>query len=66
MRGKLKEVRLENGFTQKVLAGKVGIQRTSYTSIELGSRNPSLETAIKIKKVLEYFDDDLFLKNDVA
>lgn len=65
MREKLKEKRLESGMTQNDLAEKIGLKRSSYTSIELGNRNLKIETAIKIKQALGYFDDDLFL-NDVA
>ena len=39
----------------------VGISRPSYTNIELGRKNPSLKIALKIKKVLNYKDDNIFL-----
>lgn len=60
MRRKLKKRRLELGFTQKQMASKIGIARTTYTNIELGNKNPSLELAIKIKKVLHIKNDDFF------
>lgn len=67
MREKLKKVRLDRHFTQQELANRVGISRVHYTQIENASHNkkPSLEVAIKIKKVLNYSDDDLFLIQNV-
>lgn len=61
MRDKLKKVRLEQNLTQYQVAKMVGISRPSYTNIELGRKNPSLKIALKIKKVLNYKDDDIFL-----
>ncbi len=61
MRIKLKEIRLKNNLTHEELAEKVGINRATYTNIELGYKNPSLKVAIKIKDVLNYHDDDIFL-----
>lgn len=61
MREKLKSLRLENELTQEELAKKVGITRSHYTKIEVGRGNPSLPVAIKIKEVLNYINDDLFV-----
>lgn len=49
------------GLTQKEVAKRVGIARTTYTNIELGDKNPSLEVALRIKEALETEDDDIFL-----
>lgn len=67
MREKLKKIRLDRCLTQQELAERVGISRVHYTQIENASHNkkPSLEVAIKIKQVLEYFNDDLFLVSNV-
>ena len=65
MRNKLKEVREKKKMTQEQLAKKVGIARTTYTNIELGTKNPSLDVAIRIKKVLKVKDDDIFLLDNV-
>lgn len=45
-------------LTQREVAELVGIKRSSYTAIELGLRNPSLETAQLICDVLKmpFFD----------
>lgn len=61
MRSNLKELRTVNKMTQQQIAEKIGISRTTYTKIELGIANPSFNTAIKIKQVLGFKDDDIFL-----
>ena len=61
MRSKMKSIRIDRGLTQKELANKIGISRSFYTNIELGVANPTLEVALKIKKVLDYDKDDIFL-----
>lgn len=61
MRNTLKAIRLKRNLTQDEVAKLIGIDRSSYTKIELGTNNPSLEVAFKIKKVLKYSNDDIFL-----
>ena len=65
MRKKLIEVRKKKGFTQEEMSNKLDIARTTYTGYELGTFSPSLDMAIKIKKLLNYKDDDIFsISND--
>ncbi|MEG1256856.1 helix-turn-helix domain-containing protein [Clostridium sp.] len=64
MRAILKNRRLEKGFTHQSIANALGISRTTYTNIELGYKNPSLLLAIKIKKLLKYSKDDIFLNSE--
>lgn len=66
MRNKLKAIRMDKGFTQQEISDLVGIDRSFYTNIELGVKNPSLLVALKIKEVLNYSDDDIFLTTNVA
>lgn len=62
---KWKKRRIELGYTQSTIANILGIARSSYTNIELGTKNPSLGIAIKIKEALDTKDDSIFLaKND--
>lgn len=61
MRNRLKIIRLKNNLTHEEIAKKVGINRATYTNIELGRKNPSLDVAIKIKRELNYENDDIFL-----
>ena len=60
VRTQLKEIRRKKNLTHNQIANIIGIQRQSYTNIENGKRNPSLEVALKIKKCLGYEKDDLF------
>ena len=66
LRNKLKAIRMDKGFTQQEISDLVGIDRSFYTNIELGVKNPSLLVALKIKEVLNYSDDDIFLTTNVA
>lgn len=61
MREKLRQLRKDKNLTQEQLAKKIGISRTYYTNIEKGRYIPSLVTANKIKNILGYKNDDIFL-----
>jgi len=61
MREKLKQRRLELGFTQEEIAKQANIDRSTYTNIELGHKNPSFALALKLKKILKTTDDNIFL-----
>ena len=52
-------------MTQKQIANEIGVARTTYTNIELGTKNPSLKLAMKIKEVLGVKEDYIFLNIDV-
>ena len=47
---KLKQLREERGLLQKAVAKSVGITTSYYGMIELGTRRPSLDLAIKNRK----------------
>ena len=49
----LKEVRKSKGLTQKELAAKCDVQRTTVTMIETGENLPSVQLAKKLAEVLE-------------
>lgn len=60
----LKEIRQKKGYTQKSIASKVGIAKTTYSSYEQGHRQPSVNSAKKIAEVLEipwtiFFDHEV-------
>ncbi|MBC9808150.1 helix-turn-helix transcriptional regulator [Carnobacterium maltaromaticum] len=57
----LAEIREKNNLTQKTIADKAGIARTTYSSIEQGRRNPSVKNAMRIAEVLG-FDWTIFFK----
>lgn len=61
MRILLKKLRVKKGFTHESIANLLHISRTTYTNIELGNKNPSLNLAMKMKSTLNYEKDDIFL-----
>ncbi len=60
MRVWLRELRKKKGFTQSQVSELANIDRSHYAMIELGTRNPKPEIAMKIARVLE-FDWQIFL-----
>ncbi len=66
MRLQLKELRIANRLTQATIAERAGIERTTYTNIERGIKNPSFKVASSIKRVLKTNDDDIFLDTNVT
>lgn len=54
MRTWLKAIRKEKGLSQKEVAMAVDIAQSSYAGIELGKRNPRVETAKKIAELLGF------------
>lgn len=65
MRVLLREKRRESGLTQYRLADMLGISRSYYSQIELGTKNPSFGTVVKIKLALSESGDELFA-NDMS
>ena len=62
MRAKLQEMRKEKGYTQETFSRECKISRSFYSQIESGEKNPSLAVALRIKKILDYYDDDIFYR----
>lgn len=60
MRVKLQKLRQANGYTQQTFSDTIGISRNHYSQIETGDKNPSLKLALRIKKALNYQQDDIF------
>ncbi|MCA1183437.1 helix-turn-helix transcriptional regulator [Bacillus licheniformis] len=60
----LKHQRLTKGLTQKDVASKAKIARTTYASIEQGERNASVPTAKAIAEILD-FDWTIFFDDQV-
>ncbi|SEA52830.1 DNA-binding transcriptional regulator, XRE-family HTH domain [Thalassobacillus cyri] len=54
MRYWLKEFRTQRGFTQSKVAELSGIERSYYTMIEKGNRNPSVFVAKSIASTLGF------------
>lgn len=66
MRNKLIEIRKKRGFTQEDMADRLNVARSTYTGYENGNFSPSLEIALRIKDILKYKNDDIFLDNKVS
>lgn len=66
MRYKLIERRRKKKYTQKEMALMLEISRSTYAGYESGKFAPSLEIALKIKKILNYKSDDIFLNEKVS
>lgn len=66
MRLKLIEVRKRRKKTQEEIAEMIGVSRSTYTGYEKGDFDPSLEKALKIKEILKYKNDDIFLNSNVG
>lgn len=47
----LKQIRLENKWTQQYVADKIGITKSAYSNIENQNRSPSLKVAIQLQKL---------------
>ena len=64
MRKKLIEIRKKKHLTQDELATLSGTSRPTITSLEAGRFSPSFEVSVRIKKSLDYYDDDLFFNEE--
>ena len=56
---RLKRLREKRGWTQQVLAEKVGVSRVTVARIEIGNRKPPLELLYRLAKVLKVKVGDL-------
>lgn len=50
--GLLRELREEKELTQEQLSGLAALDRTHYSKLERGLRNPTIETLFKIAQAL--------------
>ncbi|MEJ2733132.1 MAG: helix-turn-helix transcriptional regulator [Anaerolineae bacterium] len=60
LRNRLKEIRLQKGYTQESLGQAVDVTRQSIIAIEKGRYRPSVELALKLARVLESPIDEIF------
>lgn len=60
MINKLYDLRKETGLTQLEIANILSISRSYYGMIETGSRNTTLDLAIKIAKVFNKKVEEIF------
>ena len=55
----LKELRLENHFTQREIAAKVGVAHVSYLHWEQGKTEPSIDNICKLCEIFDVTSDYL-------
>ncbi len=60
LKNKVRELRVERGWTQQELAEKVGVSRQSINSIECERYVPSLQLALMFARVFRCSTDDIF------
>lgn len=60
VRNRVKELRVERGWTQQRLAEAVGVSRQSVNSIERNRYIPSLPLALKFARVFGCATDEIF------
>ena len=56
---KLKELRLQNGMTQKDLADRIGVTKSVVSFYELRERTPSPEVLVKLATIFHVSSDYL-------
>jgi putative transcriptional regulator len=60
VRNRVRELRLDRGWTQQQLADAVGVSRQSVNSIECNRYVPSLELALLFARVFGRSTDSIF------
>ena len=60
VRNRVRELRLERGWTQQQLAETVGVSRQSINSIECNRYVPSLELAMIFARIFERSMESIF------
>jgi putative transcriptional regulator len=60
IQNRVKELRLERGWTQEQLADAVGVSRQSINSIERNRYVPSLVLALSFARIFARSTDDIF------
>lgn len=60
---KLKDLRLQNGYTTKDMANKLGISKPFYSQLENQNRRLSYDMAIKIAQIFDRKPDQIFYQD---
>jgi putative transcriptional regulator len=60
LKNRVRELRMERGWTQQALADAVGVSRQSINSIERERYIPSLPLALTFARVFKCSTDDIF------
>lgn len=57
---KIRQIRIEKGFSQEELSEKIDISPRHMCTIETGNSFPSIETFVKISEILDIDINDFF------
>ena len=60
MHNRLRELRAERGWSQAVLAEKLGVSRQTVNAIEVGKFDPSLPLAFSLARLFDQKIEDIF------
>ena len=60
---KLKELRVKNNLTTKVMAEKLDISKPFYSQIENQKRRLSYDMAVKIASIFSLYPDEIFYED---
>lgn len=61
MKNNIKDLRAKYGFSQDVLAEKLGVSRQTIISLEKGRYNPSITLAFKLARQFNCQIEDIFI-----
>ena len=61
---RLKELRIENNYSQREIADLMGISQVTYSHYELGRRSVSIQNLVKIAKIYNVSTDYLLGLSD--
>ncbi|WP_232696833.1 helix-turn-helix transcriptional regulator [Brevibacillus daliensis] len=61
MKNRVREKRIEQGWSQDTLSERVGVSRQTINSLENGKYNASLLLAHKLAQIFGCFIEDLFI-----
>lgn len=61
---RLREVRMNSGFTQQNMADKLGISLNAYQKYEQAERSPSLDCLVSIADIFDVSLDYLLCRDD--
>ena len=61
---RLRELRLSNGYTQATLADKIGVSEKTIGTWERGTREPPMETTVKLADIFDVTLDYLYGRNE--
>ena len=62
----LREYRMGKHMSQELLSGLAGLDRTHYSKIERGLRNPTIDTLFKIAAALDTAPSDIIKRSEHA